>query len=329
MTPTTAHHVEVDGHRVRLTNLDKVLYPDTGFTKADIIDYYARVAPVLLPHLAGRHVTLKRYPNGVTGESFFEKRCPDHRPDWVHTAEVPRSPASRVDRGVESDNDDITFCTVEDTATLVWLANLAALELHAPMARAGRPERPDAVVFDLDPGAPADLVDCCEVGLWIRERLDALGLRCWPKTSGSKGLQLYVPLHTPVSHEQTSAFAQAMARLLERDRPDRVVSTQRKDDRRGKVLIDWSQNSWHKTTVSVYSLRARSHPTVSTPVTWDDVARSAATRDAAHLTLEAGDLLDRVDAVGDLFAPVLTERQELPSLASPPDEPRPRARRRR
>jgi bifunctional non-homologous end joining protein LigD len=321
MTPAPTHHVNVDGHRIRLTNLDKVLYPDTGFTKAEVIDYYARIAPVLLPHLAGRHITLKRFPDGVYGKSFFEKHCPDHRPDWVGTAQVPRSSTKQGrDPGRSNTDDageDITFCAVDDTATLVWLANLAALELHAPMARAEAPGQPAAVVFDLDPGAPADLVDCCEIGLLIRDHLDVLGLRCWAKTSGSKGLQLYVPLNTPVSHEDAAAFAHALARMLERDHPDRVVSKQRKDARVGKVLIDWSQNSWHKTTVSVYSLRARPHPTVSTPVGWDEVERVAANRDVRSLIIEAPALLDRVHEMGDLFAPVLTERQSLPALTEP------------
>jgi bifunctional non-homologous end joining protein LigD len=336
MTPATGQYVNVDGHRVRLTNLDKVMYPDTGFTKAEVIDYYARVAPVLLPHLAGRHITLKRFPDGVTGKSFFEKHCPDHRPDWVHTAQVQRSPDSsdRRSRGSSTDGHDgndgneahqgrddaITFCTVDDTATLVWLANLAALELHAPMAHAHAPDTPAAVVFDLDPGAPADLVDCCQVGLWIRDLLDTVDLRCWAKTSGSKGLQLYVPLNTPVTHEDTALFARTVAHLLEREHPDRVVSTQRKTARSGKVLIDWSQNSWHKTTVSVYSLRARPRPTVSTPVTWDQVERAVAVGDPGNLTLRAPALLDRLDDVGDLFAPVLTERQSLPVLDTPTDD---------
>jgi bifunctional non-homologous end joining protein LigD len=307
MTPT-ATEVAIDGHRVRLTNLDKVLYPATGFTKAEVVEYYARIAPVLLPHLAGRHLTLKRFPDGVDGTSFFEKKCPSHRPDWVHTVAVPRSPARR-----HGDEGDITFCTVEDTATLVWLANLAALELHAPMALASDPATPTAVVFDLDPGAPADLTDCCEVALWIREHLDALDLQGWAKTSGSKGLQLYVPLNSAATHEVTSRFAKALARVLEREHPDRVVSTQRKDARVGKVLIDWSQNSWHKTTVSVYSLRARSRPTVSTPVTWDEIDKAVRVGDASSLVVDAGVLLDRVNDRGDLFAPILSVRQELPT----------------
>jgi bifunctional non-homologous end joining protein LigD len=339
MTPATATEVDVGGHRVRLTNLDKVLFPETGFTKAEVVDYYARVAPVLLPHLAGRHITLKRFPNGVDGQSFFEKNCPSHRPPWVRTASVARSPASRPEGrrgrrrtskevasadgtsgGTSADGRNetaITYCTVDSTATLVWLANLAALELHAPMAHAEDPGRPAAIVFDLDPGAPADLVDCCEVGLWIRDGLDRLGLQCWAKTSGSKGLQVYVPLNTPTTHEATSAFAKSLAHWLEGDHPDRVVSTQRKDARVGRVLIDWSQNSWHKTTVSVYSLRARSRPTVSTPVTWDEVDQVSRTRDLATLVFETGEVLARVDERGDLFAPVLDVHQEIPGAPDP------------
>jgi bifunctional non-homologous end joining protein LigD len=308
MTPT-ATEVDVGGHRVRLTNLDKVFYPATGFTKAEVVNYYARIAPVLLPHLAGRHLTLKRFPDGVDGNSFFEKKCPSHRPDWVQTVDVPRSPSRR---GGDKDGDDITFCTVEDAATLVWLANLAALELHTPMARADDPATPTAVVFDLDPGAPADLVDCCRVAQKIRDHLEALDVQVWAKTSGSKGLQLYVPLNSPTTHEETSAFAKALARFLEREYPGDVVSTQRKEARVGKVLIDWSQNSWHKTTVSVYSLRARERPTVSTPVTWDEVDRAAANNEATLLVCDADDVLARVSDQGDLFGPVLSVRQELP-----------------
>jgi bifunctional non-homologous end joining protein LigD len=305
--------VDIDGHRVNLTNLDKVLYPASGFTKAEVVDYYARIAPVLLPHLFGRHLTLKRFPDGVDGTSFFEKRCPSHRPAWVRTVAVARSSGRGRGRS-GAEEEPITFCTAADTATLVWLANLAAIELHAPMALAAAPDQPTAVVFDLDPGAPADLVSCCEIALWLRDALGRLGLGCWPKTSGSKGLQIYVPLNTPTTHEASSAFARAMARALERERPEQVVSTQRKDARVGRVLIDWSQNSWHKTTISVYSLRARTRPTVSTPVDWDEVDQVALSGDGTSLVFEAQAVLDRVATNGDLFAPVLRERQELPLL---------------
>jgi bifunctional non-homologous end joining protein LigD len=299
--------VEVEGRILGLSNLDKVLYPAAGFTKGEVIDYYARVGPVLLAHCGDRFVTRKRYPDGVDATPFFEKNCPGHRPDWMATADMR---SAHADRPAEV----IRFCRIDSLAALVWVANLAALELHTSMARSADADTPTMVVFDLDPGEPADLVDCCEVALWLRHVFADLGLESWAKTSGSKGLQVYVPLNTPATHEGTAAFARTLAQVLEQAHPDRVVSLQRKDLRVGKVLVDWSQNSRHKTTVCAYSLRARARPTVSTPVTWDEVTACADSRDAASLVFEAGDVLDRLGRLGDLFAPTFTLEQGLPRL---------------
>jgi bifunctional non-homologous end joining protein LigD len=295
----TEQAVEIDGHRLKVSNLPKVLYPEAGFTKAEVIDYYVRVAPAMLPHIADRGVTLRRFPNGVDGQSFFEKRCPSHRPDWVGTFDGPG------DR-----NGTIGYCALDSTAALAWSANLAALEVHAPMARGADIESPTLCVFDLDPGAPAAMPECAQVALEIRAVLEDLGLECLAKTSGSKGMQLYVPLNRPHTHEQCSSFAQAVAQALEKHHGDRVTSVMKKSLRPGKVFIDWSQNSRHKTTVAVYSLRARPHPTVSTPVTWDEVDAAAG---GAPLSFEAGDVLERVATLGDLFAPAATLEQELPA----------------
>ena len=277
--------VEIEGKRLALSNLDKVLYPKAGFTKAQVIDYYARIAPVLLPHIVDRPMTLKRYPNGVEAEHFYEKRCPPHRPEWVKTAPVWS--------GHRAGNID--FCLINDLPTLVWAANLADLEMHPYLHRWQALDRPTTMVFDLDPGPPADIVQCCEVGLALRHMLSAAGLESFAKTSGSKGLQLYVPLITPVTYDQTKAFSRTLAEILEKDRPDLVVSRMLKALRPGKVLVDWSQNDEHKTTVGVYSLRAKERPTVSAPVSWDEV-------------------LERVAKRGDLFAPVLELKQKLPRL---------------
>lgn len=293
--------VDIDGRTLKLSNLGKVLYPAVGFTKGEVIDYYARIAPVMLPHIADRGVTMRRFPDGVEGESFFEKRCPSHRPDWVPVAPGPGDSGGAID-----------YCRLDSRAALVWSANLAALEIHAPMARCDDIEQPTMVVFDLDPGAPAGIVDCCEIALWLRDALDGLGLAVWPKTSGSKGLQLYLPVNRPgLTHQAASAFAQAVAQAMERHHGDRVTSVMRKDLRPGKVFIDWSQNSRHKTTVAPYSLRARPQPTVSTPVTWDEVESCAA--GDTDLVFTAPDVLARVDELGDLFAATLTLEQELPA----------------
>lgn len=289
--------VDVEGRSLSLSNLDKVLYPQTGFTKGEVVDYYARIAPVLLPHLADRPATRKRYPNGVDGASFFEKNAPSHTPDWVRTVRLP-TPGSTKDR------EEIDFIVVRDLATLVWLANLAALELHVPqwtVGPRGAVRGVDLLVFDLDPGEPATAVECAEVALLLRGHLGADGLSAYAKSSGSKGLQVYVPL-VPVPWERTHAYAKELAERIEREQPRLVVSRMTKALRPGKVLIDWSQNNGSKTTVAPYSLRARALPSVSTPVSWDEVA---ACRRPEDLRFLAGDVLDRVARDGDLLAPLL------------------------
>jgi len=289
--------VEVEGRRLNLSNLDKVLYPETGTTKAEVIDYYARIAPTMVPHLEDRGVTLRRFPNGVDAGSFFEKRCPSHRPEWLGTR-----------LGPGDSGGPIQYCCLDSAPALVWAANMAALEIHAPMARSDI-ETPTMVCFDLDPGEPATIEQCADVALDIRHVLDGLGLVGLPKTSGSKGMQVYVPLNSPgPTHEAASAFALAVAQLLERARPD-VLSNMKRSLRKGKVFVDWSQNSRHKTTIAPYALRARPRPTVSTPVTWDEVAEAAG---GAPLSFEAAEVVDRVAAHGDLFADALTVRQALP-----------------
>jgi bifunctional non-homologous end joining protein LigD len=292
--------VEVEGRRLSLSNLDKVMYPSVGFTKGQVIDYYTRVAPVLLPHLRDRPLTLKRYPNGVEGGHFYEKQCPSHRPDWVRSEPV------------ELSSKTIQFCVCDDLPTLVWLANLADLELHPSLSKVPEVERPTVMAFDLDPGPPAGIAECCEVALILRDALNRIGLECFAKTSGSKGIQVYVPLNVDgVDYDYgTKQLSQALARHLEAEHPKLIVSSQKKELRKGKVLIDWSQNDEHKTTVSVYSLRARERPTVSTPLDWDEV--SAGDPDA--LVFEAADLLERVEERGDLFAPVAELEQRLPEL---------------
>jgi bifunctional non-homologous end joining protein LigD len=294
--------VDVGGRRLRLTNLDKILYP-SGFTKAEVVDYHARVASTIVPHLAGRCITFRRYPDGTDHEGFFEKRCPSHRPDWVPVA---LGPGDR--RG------GIEYCRIEEAGAMVWAANLAAIELHAPMALAADPDTPRALVFDFDPGPRTSIVECCEVALGVRTVLDAVGLEGWCKTSGSKGLQMYVPLNTDgVTHQATADFALAVGQVMERQLPGRVTTVMAKSARPGKVFVDWSQNAFHKTTIAPYSLRARPSPTVSTPVTWDEVERCADS--GAELRFEASDVLARVDELGDLFGPVLTVEQQLPAPA--------------
>ena len=290
--------VNVGGREVSLSNLDKVLYPDTGTTKAEVIHYYSAIAEVMLPHLAGRCTTLKRFPDGVSSDGFFEKRCPKHRPEWLPVA---LGPGDR--RG------GIEYCEFDEPAALVWSANMAALELHVPMARAADLDTPLAVVFDFDPGAPAAMKECCEVALWVGDLLEQVGLRAWAKTSGSKGLQVYIPLNTPCTHETAADFALAVGQLLEREHGERITTTMAKAVRPGKIFIDWSQNARHKTTIGVYSLRARPEPTVSTPVTWDEVAEAA---EGAPLRFLWTEVLERVEAHGDLFAEVLTTVQKIP-----------------
>ncbi len=300
---TGSVEVEVAGRRLVLANLSKVFYPEAGFTKGDVVDYYARVAPALLPHLRDRLLTLKRYPEGVEGPFFYEKRCPRHRPDWFRTEAV----------WSEGRREHIRYCVVDDIASLVWLASIADLELHTSLARAEDVERPTLLVFDLDPGPPAGLVACCDVALLLRRVLERLALASYPKTSGSKGLQVYVPLEGHDGYDRTKPFAHAVARVLEARHRDLVVSRMTKSLRAGKVLVDWSQNDRSKTTVCAYSLRARPRPTVSTPLRWAEVERAARRRRADGLVFEASAVLARVEREGDLFAPVLTVRQRLPS----------------
>jgi bifunctional non-homologous end joining protein LigD len=293
--------VDVEGTQVVLSNLDKVLYPAEGFTKGQVLDYYTRIAPVLLPHLAGRALTRKRYPDGVDGQVFFEKNAPRGTPDWVRTERLA-SPGSTKGR------ETIDYVIVDGLPALVWTANLASLELHTHMWRvdtaAAEPTQcpPDLIVFDLDPGAPATIVECCEVARRLRPLLEADGLTPVAKTSGSKGLQLYARACGLGSSEQASAYAKGLAQRLEKEHPELVVHRMTKSLRPGKVLVDWSQNSAAKTTVSVYSLRARERPTVSTPVTWAEVETCRAADD---LVFTSDDVLARVDRDGDLFAPLL------------------------
>lgn len=290
--------VTVEGKHLSLSNLDKVLYPAVSFTKGEVINYYTRIGPVLLPHIANRCVTMKRYPDGVDAESFFNKRCPDHRPDWVEVALGPG----------QSDGP-IEYCLVDSQASLVWAANLAALELHLPMAHASDLATPSMVVFDLDPGEGTAMAECAEVGLSLKQVLDAIDLAGFPKTSGSKGLQIYVPLNTAATHKQAAEFALAVGQLLTRQHPKRVLVNMNKAERRNKIFVDWSQNAHFKTTIGVYSLRAKATPTVSTPVTWDEVADAA---EGTPLSFTAHEVLDRVAERGDLFAPTLKLKQSLP-----------------
>ncbi len=304
--------VELEGRRLPLSNLEKVLYPEDGFTKGQVIDYYARVAPVLLPHLAGRPLTLKRYPNGVGGMFFYEKNCPKHRPEWVATAPI----------WSEGNHRWMDYCLAQNLPTLVWAANLAALELHTSLSSASAMPHPSFLVFDLDPGEPATIVQCCQVGMWVREAFTRMGLRSFAKTSGSKGLQVYVPLNSGVSYEETKPLAHELALKLERRHPELVVSDMKKTLREGKVLVDWSQNDEHKTTVCVYSLRAREHPTVSTPVSWAEVGRCLESGNAEALRFTAPQVLERVEKLGDLFAPVLSLHQQLPESVEAEARPR-------
>ena len=296
--------IEVQGKQLKLSNLDKVLYPATGFTKQQVIDYYVRTAPAMVPHLAGRPLTRKRYPNGVDEEFFYEKNAPQHRPEWVKTAPIWSGRNRRT----------IHYILADDLATLVWLANLAAIELHPSLSLAEDIPCPTMIVFDLDPGPPANILQCCQVGLWLRQVFEHFGLQSFPKTSGSKGLQIYVPLNTPTNYEATKTFSHALAQLLEHEHPELVVSDMKKQVRTGKVFVDWSQNDEHKTTVAVYSLRAREHPTASTPVTWEEVERVLKKKDASLLVFEAKQVVSRVEKMGDLFAPVLELKQRLPDL---------------
>jgi bifunctional non-homologous end joining protein LigD len=287
---------------VPVSRLDKVFYPRTGFTKGQVIDYYIRISPALLPHLKDRPLTLKRYPDGVEGGFFYEKRCPPYRPKWVQTAPV----------WSERTKTEIHYCLANDLPSIVWAANLGDLELHTVLAKAKAIDRPTMVVFDLDPGPPAQILQCAQVGLWLKETLDEMKLASFPKTSGSKGLQVYVPLNTPTIYEVTKPFAQALAQRLEREHPDLIVSRMERRLRAGKVFVDWSQNDRHKTTVCAYSLRAKERPMVSMPVEWEEVKAALEKNDASRLEFDSDVGLKRVAANGDLFQPVLKLKQKLP-----------------
>ena len=304
MAQRTTTDVEIEGRRLTLSNLEKVLYPEAGFTKAQLIDYYVRIAPVLLPHLRGRPLTMKRYPDGVDGELFYQKNCPDHRPQWLATARV----------WSEGNKKWMDYCMVEEVAALVWAANLADIELHTSLSLAKDILQPTMIIFDLDPGEPAGIVECCQAGIWIRDIFAHFGLESVPKTSGSKGLQVYVPLNTPVTYDQTKPFAHEVARLLETQHKEQIVSDMKKALRVGKVFVDWSQNDDHKTTVCVYSLRAKQRPTVSTPVAWKEVEQCWAKKDGKLLVFESNEVLGRVKRMGDLYEPVLKLKQKLPAV---------------
>ena len=288
---------EIDGRELSLSNLDKVLYPDTGFTKSQVLDYYARIADVMLPHLRGRPTTLRRYPHGVDGMSFYEKHAPDNQPDWIGTIEVPSKSA---------EHEPIEYTAVGDRPSLLWAANLAAIEFHVPLWHVAKgkpiPAPPDYMVFDLDPGPGTSIAECCRVAQWVAERIDRESL--FAKTSGSKGLQLYTRVQR-TTWEQLGERAHEIAKAIEREHPGDVISTMRKDLRVGKVLIDWSQNSSSKTTVAAYSLRARPEPTVSTPVSWPEVDKCAKSGNPETLRFEAKDVLKRVQKYGDLMAPLV------------------------
>ncbi|HEU5248262.1 MAG TPA: non-homologous end-joining DNA ligase [Candidatus Udaeobacter sp.] len=292
----------VEDRKIQVSNLDKVLYPKVEFAKGQVIDYYIRIAPVLLPHLRDRPLTMKRYPDGVDGEFFYEKNCPKHRPKWVQTAQV----------WSESNDRIMNYCLVQDLPTLVWAANLADLELHTSLSRKDNIERPTMMVFDLDPGAPADIVQCCQVSLWLRDLLGKMKLKSFAKTSGSKGLQVYVPLNTPVTYDQTKDLSRSLAQYLEREHPNLVTSNMSKAVRKGKVFVDWSQNNEHKTTICVYSLRARDEPTVSTPVTWNEVEKCLKKKNAELLKFRSDQVLVRVEKLSDIFEPVEGLKQRLP-----------------
>lgn len=296
--------LKVAGRTLMVSNLDKVFYPEAGFTKAQVIDYYIRIAPVLLPHLENRPITLKRYPDGVNGFHFYEKECPSHHPEWIKTTSVP---------GGHREAKRIHYCVINDLPALVWAANLADLELHTFLHRAPAITRPTALVFDLDPGPPADIVLCCQVGLWLNAVLADFQLESFPKTSGSKGLQVFAPLNMASTYDKTKEFAHMLAQRLEREHPDIIISRIQKSLRKGKVLIDWSQNDDHKTTVNVYSLRAAPQPTVSTPLKWREVEECWKRKAPKYLSFRGDEVLRRVDKYGDLFSPVLTLKQRLPN----------------
>ena len=301
MTGGQSLAVELEGRRLRLTSLDRVLWPEAGFTKGQMIDYYARIAPALLPHVERRPMTLRRFPEGITGPSWYQTTCPPGHPAWIPIQALPGR-GGAVHR----------FCLLNDVPALVWAANLSSIELHPYLAPGDRPDEPTVLVLDLDPGPPADVVDCCRVAVRLRDLLGALTLASFPKTSGSVGLHVYVPLNTPHTYAETKAFARALAGRLADEDPDGVTDQQKRSLRPGKVLVDWLQNEPRRSTVAPYSLRATGWPTVSTPVRWDEVEQALAARAPELLTFEPEDALERLERHGDLFAPVLTLAQELP-----------------
>ncbi len=301
--------LQVDDRTLTLTNLDKVLYPAAHFTKGQVIDYYTRVAEWILPHLRDRPVTLKRFPDGVEGQAFYEKDAPRFTPEWVATAAVPR----------RAGGSPIHYVVINDRPTLIWCANIASLELHPFLHRANALDRPTSIVFDLDPGEGTTVVTCARIAFLLRDMLDGLGLKTFAKLSGSKGLQLYAPLNKPITYAKTQPFARSVAEMMARQHPDQVVAEMAKDQRPGKIFIDWSQNSDFKTTVGVYSLRAkRERPYVSLPVTWDELEEMVRRDDPDRLCLEPEAVLKRLDKLGDLFEPVLTLKQKLPDLDGQP-----------
>ncbi|MBE0537529.1 MAG: non-homologous end-joining DNA ligase [Phycisphaerae bacterium] len=297
--------VAIDNKRIQLTNLEKVLYQEANFTKAHVLDYYRRIAPYILPHLQDRPLTLKRYPNGVNNASFYQKACPSHRPEWIRTA-------ARSDKN---------YCLVDDLASLIWVANLACIELHTQLATTDDFERPTMLVFDLDPGPPASLFDCLHISLTIRDMLSELKLKSFPKVSGGKGLHLCIPLNTRVTYEETKTFARKVSQVMENHFPALVVSTMSKNLRKGKVFIDWSQNSRHKTTVNVYSLRAQPKPTVSMPVTWQQIEKAYKKKDVSPLIYSPEQAVRQVEEKGDIFSQVLTLMQHLPSVSRKTTQP--------
>jgi bifunctional non-homologous end joining protein LigD len=300
----SSSYVTIDDRRVKVSSLDKVMYPAADFSKGDVLDYYQRVGPVMVEYLQGRTVTLKRYPDGVSGEVFFQKRCPAGRPAWVQTAKV----------WSETNHADMWYCVLDDVSSLLWAANLGALELHVSLARKDDSTRPTSLVFDLDPGPPATILECIQVAFWLRELCQQVGLEAFPKVSGSKGIHLHIPLNTPVTYEQTKPFAHALAERLEDEHPELVVANMRRELRGGHVLIDWSQNEEHKTTVCVYSLRGKEQPTVSMPVSWEELASARDAADPASLVFPAAQAIARLEQMGDLYTPVRELRQKLPPV---------------
>lgn len=292
----------VEGTALKVSNLDKIFYQSTGFTKGQVLDYYIRIAPLLLPHLVNRPLTLKRYPHGATGKFFYQKECPASRPRWLKTTPI----------WSEGNKKNTNYCVIDTLPSLIWTANMAALELHTSLSKVGNIQCPTTLVFDLDPGLPASIIECAEVALILKKELDSFELNSFPKTSGSKGLQVYVPLNTPTNYDKTKTLAKMLARRLEAEHPQLIISKMTKKLRTGKIFIDWSQNDEHKTTVCVYSMRAKETPSVSTPITWEEVTSAYQNKDAGQLNFTPEKVLERIKRLGDLFEPVLKLKQRLP-----------------